>query len=1166
MILPSLPDEESRNDAVRERDRNVVVDAGAGTGKTELLVRRFVEMVAPFHGGEPCRVDRVGAVTFTRRAAGELAFRIRQRLLADLSLETNTLRCSQLRLGLADLDRAPVGTIHSFCDRLLRRHAFDARLPASYEVVEDTTGLVRETVDVLIHGTREGSLARTLQGLDASLIEEAAETLRDLPRCGLLLETVELPKYEKFGLDALVEGFLRTRDVTPVIPPFQEFEPTTFRQYAREFLERVEPIAHLEGPGIVLLRRMAETFRRVERQEDPVVLFGEIARPLGRREPLGRTARRADVADDDLAWTTWQAIFGSTRRTPPRDPPLRDDLLAPLRSWLSSRLVRLQPVVIAAYESVKRRRRCLDPLDLLLKLRDLLRENKNARAALQQTFDHLLVDEFQDTDPLQAEILLYLGEDGAVADDWKNVRLRPGRLTVVGDPKQSVYRFRRADIHMYAEVTRRLEEQGAARFTLSANLRTDPALVAWLNHRFLDILRPPPGNGVRFEPATGRAFHQELTVGRAAAATTPRVHVVPIAPEEVGAGGFRELEAVALANYVRWLVEESGEEIPISATERRRVRYGDIAVLAVVTTNVGMLVPAFDAHGVPYSIAGGRLFLQDELHRRFLLGLRALADRDDGVAEAALLRPPFFALDAADVLRERAFRRAEREGESSPEESESFTLPEPGTEAAPRGTPLASFVEEGQAAASIERAQEAVALVAELRRRRLDRPPGETARDLLERTAIGRLTALGANGHQRMAGLREICFALERIAARERVDYDGASARLRDWVERPIQFDPPPPVGQDAVRILTVHQAKGLEFPVVVLWDCRGTMRPRNDRPPWLVSRDGDAWLLGLDGLWWEEPRGAEISAREREYQLTERERLTYVAATRARDLLVVPCDGSPYEAVPGSEGANRRLLRDSPAGSLFLAEPFLHDGPPAWERPLPMTPSTVIDAASGTGLDDWNAAVVHAQRPHLAPRAVSVLAWETTGRAAPDEGWADNSLLKGDDAKEAAPRRSRYGSRFGNTVHRAIGLAIRDRLDPQEAVRRAVGRTELAKNHSEAAADVTRALEALRREGIPGKNTTLRFEYPVSAPTPSGESLIVGNIDLVAAGGTEWLLLDFKTDAIDGDSLESEFTAYLEQLRHYGRLLEAQLPASILLRLGLLFTEDGGIRWIPHA
>jgi ATP-dependent exoDNAse (exonuclease V) beta subunit len=172
--------------------------------------------------------------------------------------------------------------------------------------------------------------------------------------------------------------------------------------------------------------------------------------------------------------------------------------------------------------------------------------------------------------------------------------------------------------------------------------------------------------------------------------------------------------------------------------KKRPAGYGDVAVLVTSTFNLPLLFPELDRLDVPYAARGGSLFLGDALHRQFLLGLRALADRDDGVAQAALLRPPFFALDYDDLARERAADQVSKH---------------PG----------------------VLRARAALEMVRDLRRRRLDRSPGSTARDLLERTAFARAAALGPNGAQRLEALRELCLALDAVAA-EGLDFDAATA------------------------------------------------------------------------------------------------------------------------------------------------------------------------------------------------------------------------------------------------------------------------------------------------------------------------------------------------------------------------------------------------------
>ncbi len=153
-------DQSERDAAIRERERNVLVDAGAGTGKTSILVNRLVDMLAPSSGGKSVPISRIAAITFTRKAAGELRLRIRERLLEELAeSQPGTIRDDQLRDAIAGLDTAYVGTIHSFADRLLRLHPMEAELSPSYEIAEDDSGLIGETFEVLIHAVENGTLA-----------------------------------------------------------------------------------------------------------------------------------------------------------------------------------------------------------------------------------------------------------------------------------------------------------------------------------------------------------------------------------------------------------------------------------------------------------------------------------------------------------------------------------------------------------------------------------------------------------------------------------------------------------------------------------------------------------------------------------------------------------------------------------------------------------------------------------------------------------------------------------------------------------------------------------------------------------------------------------------------------------------------------------------------
>ena len=1115
------PDQAERDAAVRERARNVLIDAGAGTGKTAILVDRLVEMVAPTAGNAAVSIARIAAITFTRKAAGELRLRIRERLLEELARRDLTpARDGQLREAVGGLDTAHVGTIHSFADRLLRLRPVEADLSPTYEIAEDTEALVAETVDVLLHAVQSGTLAAELEGTPAAArAEEATRTVLFALAVGLRAASRETEFHVFHGLDGLVAGFVRQRDIPPPDGDPAAFDLAAFRAAAGEMVAAGERLTGASS-GARWLRRTAAVLRSLGAVTEPLLILRALRPQLDR---VPRTPRKGTTyGGDGAAWDLWKTYSEGGKQ---RKIPLRDDLCGPLDRWLATRLVRLFPVVVALYERVKTRHRRLDQLDLLIKLRDLLVANLEVRGEFQRLFDHVFVDEFQDTDPLQAEIILLLCEREPAARRWDQALLRPGALTLVGDPKQSIYRFRRADVAMYDRVRQVVAAQDALHATLSANFRSVPSLIGWLNDCFDVILGRSP-DGAPFDPATGRVFQQRLEAGRAGS-QAPAVHVLPVSFPDGGkhnAEEYRALEGQALARYLRWLVTASGVTVidPLDG-QPRAATYGDVAVLAVSTWNLFHLFPWLDDAGIPYASRGGRLFLQDPLSRQFLLGLRGLADPDDGVAEAALLRPPFFALDPTDLVLE----RAERAGTAIPE-------------------------------AMSARLHEARALILELRRGRLDRSPGVVALDLLDRTGFARVVALGPNGAQRLGRLRELCLVLSQLSASDGLDFDAVTARMREWAIEPVELDPPHPVGAEAVRILTVHQAKGLEFPVMVLWDGRLAWDTRIDQGAWNMARDERGWTMSLDGLKWGEPADRDLRETEKAYLDAERRRVIYVAATRARDLLVLPRTGAPGP----DKLVCTDLLAAAPPAWLHELDPFLPGAEPAWARAAgAATPPEPADASalSRAVQVQWEVAAAEAGRPRFAPAAIAGGVERIIVERIPEED-AESTL-----AIAGASRAGRFGALFGGLVHRAIGLVLRDpELTALEAVQVAAAAMGRAEHLDEARADVERAITALHAEGhFRALGPDLQIEYAVAGLAEGGR-LLSGYVDLVSSTAERLDVIDFKTDAPPRESAARSYPDYVAQVRAYGALLAASGAArDRAIRTGLLFSADGSIHWV---
>ena len=1126
---PPAPDQEHRDKAVAERKRNVLLDAGAGTGKTTILIDRLVRLLAPVDEAKAIPIRKIAAVTFTRRAAGDLRLRLREKLLSELAQPgLSASRRDSLRAALDGVDAAYVGTIHSFADRLLRLHTVEAGLSPSYEVVENADELVRETLGDLLHGVQTGTLPEMLRGTGfEGRAGEATEAVRNALAAGIPIDSRESRHRTTHGLRDLVAGFANRRDVPPNDPKPKPFDAKTFGANRDEFLALVEALPADPSPeGIVWLRSIADLLREVRDLADPAAVYRAIEWPM-RHAPNEDNLRKRDEFEGDAAgFEVWKIYARKQTGANEGAPALRDEILKPFQTWLANGLVRAFAVIVALYERVKARRRVLDQIDLLLKLRDLLRDDPGGiRAEYQRLFEHVLIDEFQDTDPLQAEIVAFLCDDGTGAKRWDETRLKPGKLTIVGDPKQSIYRFRRADVSMYDAVRRQVLRGKPLVAPLVANFRSRPSLIEFFNDRFRAILGEGV-DGALFDPASGCVFHQELAPGRSGVPVEPRVHVVPLRPAGTKAEAWRRLEAEALGRYLTWLVDgkRSGVTVTDPTTEEERaVRYGDIAVLAISTTNLPLLFTELDAARVPWTARGGKLFLEDPLHRRFFLALRALADRDDGAAEATLLRPPFFALDPADHLAARAAGKERSDG--------------------PSGT--------------VRAARE---LVSELRRRRFERSPGTTARDLLERTAFARAVALSPNGEQRLVRLRELCSQIDRMAAVEGVDFDGVSAWLREWADDPVQLDPPSPVGAEAVQVMSVHQAKGLEFPVVVLWDCRAQVADRYAVvPPWAISPDGQHWMVSIAGL--SSDSGQDFKEREEKYRDSERLRVVYVATTRARDLLVLPLAGDNFGGTLEADGRyiTGRLVKGAPPATLRVLDTYDEAAGASWAKALPLVDDRrlVTDEKAEAALRlRWSEAAAEAAAPRFQPRGVSHVAHELV----PNHEDETESPVAARPVLRREGVRGRFGPVFGETVHQAIGHAVGG-LAVKEAVRRAASQTGLSEHLADAERDVERALAALKGAGLlPAAGVEVRLEYPI-AGAGSGGVMLVGFVDLLAADAGGLTLVDFKTDPPVDGPVESAYPAYVAQLRGYAELL-APLAASAdkPLRTFLLFTASGGM------
>ena len=472
----------------------------------------------------------------------------------------------------------------------------------------------------------------------------------------------------------------------------------------------------------------------------------------------------------------------------------------------------------------------------------------------------MLIDEFQDTDPVQAELALLLTSLQEPDGDWRAMTPAPGRLTVVGDPKQSIYRFRRADIAVYELVRDGALAGGFEQ--ISTNFRSNREMLRALNATFDDVLTPEPG----------------LQPGNVALESPPdgppsrRPPVVVIEGAEEGkADELRESEARALAAMLQRIHDERWEIRDRRTGVWRQCEWGDMTILMPARTGLELYEDALAAGGIPYRHEGSRDFFQRDEVRDLIWVLAAIDDPTDRVALVGALRSSAFAISDQELVLHAAGGGA----------LSYFAPPGPRE---PVNAALTQLRELHNLRGSFSLAEVVRRVVEQTRlvEFALTRPDGEQgAANLLAIVDDARMFAAAGGG-----GLRPFIRHLRDSMADEQIEIEATVAEETD----------------DVVRIMTTHGAKGLEFPIVALANL-GT-KPKLDAEP--VPREEESFLhfrVGTgDGYGhFPTPGYTEIWEDEKEQYVAEKKRLLYVAATRARDHLIVPC-------VAGHDNADHML------------------------------------------------------------------------------------------------------------------------------------------------------------------------------------------------------------------------------------------------------------------
>lgn len=1093
-----------------EAETNFVVRAAAGSGKTTSLVARMVALV---RRGVPVR--QLAAITFTRKAAGEMNerfFKELRKVRAALAERDDRPReLEHVERALRDLQHGFIGTVHSFCGRILREHPLAVDLPPDF-----ATGIDERDERRL----RREALSSYL-GL---VYRDDPERLELLAEAGVELE--EMPSF----FDTLcgfpdLELYTDGAEGPPALQEAVEKASALMRRW-----QMTRPAELPKGRDEVM-----KAFDRAERMlEGGLESAGERAAFL---------EEFASVSSEEKAKVTLNR-WGSTKEAKDVAKTLRDqELPALIREHVAPVLSRwhayvhrlvvetLEPAV-EHYRDLRRERGDLTHHDLLFFARELLRDNPDVRRQVQERYRRLLVDEFQDTDPLQAEILFYLTSQDVSERDWRRCRPRPGSLFIVGDDKQSIYRFRRADKAVFDDVARLVGESGGHVVDLTRNFRSFQSILDWCNDCFAGLFAEE-------RLADLQAEYVPFSAHRPLGEDAHGIRTITIGDKKGNRGAeIAGEDAGQIARFIRGVVDglrpelEEGDD----AVFPKGASFGDFLILTRTKTRLKVYAETLARYDIPYTITGSEDLGESPEMRALVDLLVAAARPDDAVAAVAYLKGGLCGWSDDDLY---AFRQAGGRFDAMDQMPSGEVLGE-------LHSPLREQVE-----TDFGRLLEARAMLHTTR-------PARAIEWIVRDNGL--LEGAAHPDDPREASLRAgrvlRLMTYARSLANDGLEWTEVLEELLRVVEGEEKVDGMTleTGSEEAVRIMNVHQSKGLEAPVVFLADPYSSgsggkttlhvRREENELVAPVVTGEGYYTSIKQAPARWH----TEFEAEEERHEEAEARRLLYVAATRAKNLLVV--SRYPKKADAGYWSDLYAALDEAEVPELQVPE--------VEERVPTSAPAPDLEATE--------------QR------------LETARQHAGAATFTETSVT---DEKEAVRERfseSGYGSLFGTVVHELLELLVRRGATPEtlqnapvEALFEARARTDESEEDEQPASeqdeqpaftpeDVERARVMARRwlesdlaERV-RRAEVVRAEHELLAAS-SDEVVVIerGTIDLLFRDAGGWHIVDFKTDKVDDaamlDSLSRDHP-YMQQVQRYAEVWQ-ELTGAPVASASLWFADE---------
>jgi ATP-dependent exoDNAse (exonuclease V) beta subunit len=855
--MSALPDHASRLTALTAIDRSILVEAGAGSGKTALMAGRVVVLFA--NRIEP---KNVAAITFTEFAAGELMMRInrfaaglaRGEVPREISIAfpdgISAEQQTNVEHAYKVLDQLTCTTIHGFAQALIKPYPAEAHIDPGAEIIDPIEAdlafqeLYEDWLKARLCDEMNDSIVAALvladQAGGLSLIEEVAQFLRH--------NRSSKPASARWSIDLLNSFVTAAKQFANHSKRhgFGEAQTDAASQAFGDLVESISKISIAKEPPsnqalvqILTLPRHEACFRGDG--------FRRKLQTKGKWQEAAKIAG-GSKADGDRAYDGANTCYESCHDT-------LDALISAVAAELLDRLTNEMQDLIKAWHDFKQAAALLDFDDLLYTARDLLVGHEEVRKALAGRYQHVLVDEFQDTDPLQIDILWQLCSN--VPKDFTEKpltrTLRPGALFLVGDPKQAIYRFRGADVNAYVAARKAIGNE--ALLEVTTNFRSVRPILDFVNARFKGVL----------SEAAGQPGFSALSATHDAVDGAPSVAAldVPFDGDRPTASALRDAEADRVADLCNRLVGNVAVRDDHAPEKKRPCRFGDIALLAPAGTDLWRFEQALEDRSIPVSTQAGKgFFRRQEIHDLIAL-TRALADGRDTLALGALMRGPLVGLTEGELL--------DIVEALPPDPARADHLP-------------CLDLRTDAAYVTHEVARSVLEILQSLNRRSRGTTP-----HMLLADAVAALNVRPQLRQRFKAGTERAIANVDLFLEMSRAyDVRGLRAFARDmranWEEATRQVEGRPDAEQEAISLITVHAAKGLEWPIVIPINMTGT--PQSESA---LVQDRRSSTFSVPVLGVEPTAYTNLRSWSEQELARERVRLWYVATTRARDLLILP-------------------------------------------------------------------------------------------------------------------------------------------------------------------------------------------------------------------------------------------------------------------------------------